>query len=242
MAARSPGFHVELGRWRQAVHQLAAHTRKGGEKVFRSYAKSVVSNPRQGTGLLQITPPGSQGMFGLAARRQGERAIERDLSRIFTPVHLKNKREERWPLEFMRNIHEDSFRHKVPGRPIPRGNMTRHGSGPFYVDRRKFRQLARELNQRIGRLSAGWLPAARALGAAVPAWIARHGGGRGSVRLDFRGGLHECEMIAYANPGAPVSEVERRIPYAINYSAKGAERALEFLLQRASRSAGFRAR
>ena len=242
MAARNAGFRVELGRWQQAVRQLAAHTRKGSEQVFRSYAKTVVSNPRNGAGLLQITPPGSQGVIGLAARRQGERAIDRDLSRMFTPIRLKHKREERWPLEFMRNIHEDVFRHKVAGRPVPRGVMTRHGAGPFYVDQRKLRRLAQELKLRIGRLSAGWLPAARALGAAVPAWIARHGSANGTVRLEFRGGVHECEMVAYANPGAPVAEVERRIPYAIGYAAKGAERALEFLIQRSARSAGFRTR
>ena len=51
----------------------------------------------------------------------------------------------------------------------------------------------REKRALVGKLKAGWLPAAQALGVSLPAWITRHGG-RGRI-LDRTGDPDNPEIV-----------------------------------------------
>lgn len=230
------GFDLELDLnftvFSQAASRWARISGKSHAQVLRTSAKMTLSNPRQGTGLLQITPPGSQGVTGAAARRQGERAIARDLARIFEGVAIKGKGP---PPPDPILIHRRHFYLKRPGR-----RMRRDRGQPYFVDAVQLALMRRILQARVGKLAAGWTTAARAVGAAVPAWIARHGSERGLVDIDFRPPRYSILMVCLAPPGAPVEELRRRVPFALSYATRNLERQIVHWLRRDAARAGFR--
>jgi hypothetical protein len=159
-------------------------------------------------------------------------AIDRDLNRIFTPVKLKGLRRERISGAQMVSIHLKHLGYKRPG-----AKMKRYG-GPYYVDRRKVTQLVYKLRAHVGRLAAGWMPAAAALGVAAPAWIARHGLSRGTYRADFAGSEMFIESVNHASEHAPTGELQRRVGYALQYQANAMHREMHHLLLKDATSVG----
>ena len=113
-------FQVEILNFQQAVRRWALVSGRTQAQVLRTSAKMVISNPRQGSGLLQITPPASAGVIGSAARRQGERAIDRDLAKIFQPVTIKFIGPSPELHQAPGPIQRRHFATKRPGRPIRR--------------------------------------------------------------------------------------------------------------------------
>lgn len=227
------GLDVELGHFQRAARDWARRTGKTQAEVLRTSAKMTISNPRQGSGLLQITPPCSKGRTGLDGKRAGEAAIARDLGRVFRGVRIMNRRAEQWP--DVEGIHRRLFADKRPGSPL-RSDRGRQG---YYVDEKKLRLLGRQLRPRVGHLAAGWVPSARALGAAVPAWIGRHGGSRGTIRMSFSAPRYSIEMTCFAPPNSPWQELERRVPYAIRYATNNLERQMQGPFERDARASGF---
>lgn len=230
LAPARSGFEVEIREFQATVRRFSLLTGRTQQQILRTSAKMVLSNPRQGSGLLQITPPGSQGVTGLAAKRQGERAIDRDLAAIFVPVPYKGLG-PRPPAPGP--IQRRHLATKRPGKKIRRDRPQ-----PYFVDEREFRALAQELKRRVGFLASGWVASARALGAAVPAWIARHGTSRGTIRMQFRAPRYGIEMICFAPANSPWQELERRLPYALSYATNNLKRQIGFFLDRDARSVG----
>ncbi len=94
--------------------------------------------------------------------------------------------------------------------------------------------------KRVGELAAGWNAGAQKLGVKLPAWVARHGGGRGAVSVlnTFR-----AFRIILTNAVKYIGNVDaydRRIQSAINIQGKKMQRRAQFLLTRALRKAGGR--
>jgi hypothetical protein len=220
-----PTIHaLNLEPFQSATRRLALVTGKTQQGVLRTAAKMTLSNPRQGSGLLQITPPCSKGRSGLDGKRQGEAAIERDLAKVFVPIASRGigaRGQSPTP------IHRLLFHFKKPGKPL---RLDR--PWPYYVDQTKLRALERELKKRVGFLASGWVASARQLGASVPAWVARHGPGRGTVRMTFSAPRYSIEMTCFAPWNSPYQELERRIPYAIQYATNNLERQIKHLLER----------
>lgn len=229
------GMTLDTTSFGQAIRRLSAINNKTQAENLLRYAKTTLSNPGQGSGLLQITPPASAGSTGTAAKRAGESAIAKDLAAIFTPVRLKYKRPEIYPN--VSEIHRRLFLTKVAGRTL----RSDKGRGSYYVDGAKLKALALALKKNVGKLASGWAAAANRLGVAVPAWIARHGGGRGQIRVALTAPRYEVEMTCICPPNAPSAELERRVPYAIKYATARAEREIAFLLARDAGKAGFKA-
>lgn len=203
-------------------------------RLFRKTFPEVLLQGGRGAvrHIIAITPPASaDGVAGgldssSAARRRGYAAISRDLNRIFVPVRLKGKRTERHSLPDMVRIHTKHLGYKRPG-----AKMRRYG-GPYYVDKRKFRQLEITLRSHVGRLAAGWAPAATALGVKLPSWIGRHGLGRGTYEVQYQGGLMWLEAVNLASAHAPVEELRRRVPYAVEYALNDMRRQITHRLER----------
>ncbi|HSV73463.1 MAG TPA: hypothetical protein VLH79_06865 [Chthonomonadales bacterium] len=218
------------------MKQWSRLTGQSIEKILRTSAKMTISNPRQGSGLLQITPPSGGGMFGTMGKRQGEAAIDRDLAAVFIPVQLKHQRRERWPN--VAEIHSARFRSGSRfGKKLTRGRAQ-----AYYVDVVKLRALRRQLFARVGKLAAGWVPAARALGAAVPAWIARHGTARGTISMRFSAPRYSIEMVCLAAANSPHEEMQfKNVPYAIRYATNNLTRQIAHRLGSDARTAGFAA-
>lgn len=228
------GIDVEISHFQTAARRWARMTGKSQADVLKGAAKMTLSNPRQGSGLLQITPPCSQGRSGLDGKRAGEKAIEKDLRRHFVPVSGKGIGPRG---EDPASHHKIMFAFKKPGRPLRRNRAQ-----PYFVDERKLRALERELKSRVGFLASGWTASARALGASVPSWVARHGISRGTVNMAFSAPRYGITMTCMAPANSPYQELERRIPYAIRYATNNIERQIKYQVDKDAGGAGFAVR
>lgn len=227
---------LRIGEFQAATRRWALISGKTQQAVLRTSAKMVVSNPRQGSGLLQITPPGSQGVSGLAAKKQGEARIARDLRRIFVPVVMKGIGVS-FATDAPGPIHRRHFAKKTPTKPIRRDRKQ-----PYYVDVARLVPVERELYRRVGYLASGWVASARQLGASVPAWIGRHGPGRGTIRMSFNAPRYGIEMVCFAPANSPWQELQRRIPYALKYGTNNLLRQIEHQFKKDAAVVGLKVR
>lgn len=226
-------FEVNTDYFAASLRRLSALNGKAQGDLLLSFAKTTLVN-RDGTGLIDLTPPGGGGTSGLAAKRRGERAIARDLNRVFAPVRLKRRAAERHPDPAA--IHRRLLIAKRPGSPL----RSDRGKQKYYVDAAKFNALARALRVRVGRLASGWLVALHRLGGRGPAWVERHGAGPGDVVVDVAGRKKVVEMSLLARAHAPVAELERRVPAALYYTSRRIKRAIEGTVAAQARRAGFK--
>lgn len=75
---------------------------------------------------------------------------------------------------------------------------------PYRVNRSALLALQRRLLKGVGWLPAGWNEAALKLGVRLPAWVSRHGTGRGSIAITRGGSLFR---ITIANAGKSAEDV-----------------------------------
>lgn len=210
--------------------------------MHSSFEESLTRN---GAGLVRrvmgITPPGNNpgtdGALTLEDRRRGESAIQRDLYAIFTPVKIKGLRAERYSYEDAVAIHLRHLIDKRPGAPM-RSDL---GRAYYHVRDAYVKQLFTELASHVGRMAAGWLPAAQALNVSPPAWVARHSGS-GSYALLRDGG--DLTIIATNSAIYPflMAEMQRRVPYAMRYQADAMMREMDFFAEKELRALGGRLR
>lgn len=205
-------------------------------QVLETAARGVVRRA------ISITPPASASGVeggldtGGEAKLRGYRTISRDLNKLFVPVKLKHRRKEAISGTEMVRIHARALSYKRPGAA-----MRRDRGQPYYVDARKFNALEMKLRSHVGRLASGWVAAAQAIKAAVPAWISRHGSSRGSVQMDFDSNELYFEAVNTA-PGVPAyisAEAQKRIAYATQYQAKAMMKGMQGFLDRRARECGF---
>jgi hypothetical protein len=195
---------------------------------------------------IKITPPGySRGgkMRSVTdARKAGERAVRRDLRRIFTPVdlrgsrrvtHLFGKPHPAAPWEVpTKEYHPDVagiFRqHRASGKA---GRAARYKAGTLYVDRQKFAEVEAMLIKRVGWLSGGFTRAGLSLGARMPAYAKRHTA-PGSIRITNTPELMQIHIINDVRYAARVEGLRRRIQWAVDAQASAMERQIPYLLRR----------
>jgi hypothetical protein len=68
-----------------------AQVKKVGDDLVKKHTRALISSSGKNKGLVQIVPPASmdRGVFGAAARQQGEAAIVRDVGRVYgTASHI----------------------------------------------------------------------------------------------------------------------------------------------------------
>lgn len=189
--------------------------------------------------VIRITPPfhadgGPDAPTG-PAKARGARAIYRDLARHFRPVRSRGigPRGVQYPARIHLRLLKSG--RKRPGRPLQRDQ-----AAPYFVDASKLNALEMELRSHVGRLASGWMPAVNAVGATgTPQWITRHSGS-GSARLDLEGS--ELSFTAINQPkylhANLAAEMNRRVPYAVQYQFNAMQRELDHLLLRDATKAG----
>ena len=221
----------------QEIERFAFASGKTFAAVLLQAAKGAVRH------VISITPPASAtaGPGSLdsssGAKARGLRAIKRDLYTAFAPVKFKRRRQEQISGTQLVQIHQRLLASKRPGSP-----MKRDRTQPDYVDAAKFRLLLTKLSGHVGKLAAGWMPAATALGLSPAQWISRHGGGRGSVQVQITGASLFVRAVNIVPAHAPAwvgPEMQRRADRAVGYARNDLARQLPYLLQRDARSAGF---
>lgn len=163
------------------------------------------------------------------SQAQGRAAVRRDLSRIVVGVkkagvsktpdaegyyHYVSETGARW--KYPQDLHDiggaklDQYhraqrnkRGGVSGRD--RTNM--HGGklviNKLHVRQATARKYMRDTARRVGRLKAGWNPAASAMRLRIPSWLARHGHGLGRFRHVHGmnvGYLEAVNRVPYSEP------------------------------------------
>jgi hypothetical protein len=100
--------------------------------------------------------------------------------------------------------------------------------------------LLRRLLKEVGWLAAGWNEAAKKLGVRLPAWVARHGSGRGSIGITSSGSRFRITISNEVGFVGNVKGFSRRIQSAINLQANAMKRQAEHLLKKGIRKAGWK--
>jgi hypothetical protein len=214
--------------------QFALVSHKSLPDVVRQGGRGAIRH------VISFTPPataaGIQGGLdsGSEAKQRGFRTIERDLNKVFSPVRIKGKRRGGMTGAELVGVHLRHLAAKRPGSP-----MRRDRPQPYFVDRRLFQQLLVKLRSHVGRLAAGWMPAAAALSVATPAWISRHGLSRGTYQADFGGDVMFIRSVNHASAHAPTAELQRRVPYAVTYALNDMRRQIPYILRKQAAQLSF---
>ena len=195
--------------------------------------------------VINLTPPASgEGMTGAAAYRQGRVKIAKQMGALLAPVKLKGRREIK--VVFGHRLARPVFVHTkerypdVAGlyranlRTLPNGvgmRLKDYRGKKFYVDVRKFNAVLKARQARVGALASGWSIAAAALDVPVQQWISRHGRSGGAIKLELSSPKMRIIVRNFA-PGLPANlraEMERRIPYAVQYQLAAMKREVEYM-------------
>lgn len=232
-----PGLALQLDT-RSLLRSVAQFSGVANTTTEAAWLRALRGLARRVVG---ITPPansdsprGRGGSITSADRARGDRAIERDLHHIFTPVTsggIGAKGQDPAP------IHRRIFiANKKPGKLL-RSDLP---AGQFYfADERALAQLEVRLKRKVGRLAGQWNSGVEALGIRSPAWVARHGSADGDHRLVLGFLTYAFVMSATDVPDSVRGELIRRIGYAISYTENSMEREIEAILLKAADRAGF---
>lgn len=211
--------------------------------------------------IIAITPPAHAGTEGRDAYKTGVDKISRQMQavlivpfwrnggrlvgrRLIThvyghklkrPVYVKTK--EKYP--DVRGLYHGLLRARGTGIGISTGKAR---GRKFYVDVRKFQAELKRRSASVGKLAAGWNAAASALDVPVQSWISRHGTSGGLIRIETVGARMRV-VVQNLAPGSPRNiraELERRIPYAMQYQAAAMERAINGYHNRTRQQLGIR--
>jgi hypothetical protein len=212
--------------------------------------------------VIAITPPAHQGVEGAAAYRYGRQKIKSDMSRVLAPVKLKGRRlitkvfgrplarpitiktAEKYP--DVVSVYKQHRRFRRIGVGVTSTNLK---EAKFYVDARKFNRLLKLKEANVGRLASGWSEGAAALDVPVQQWISRHGRGRGTAKLDLMGSRMRITVRNLADNLAPsglpsnaLTELSRRIKYAVQYQEAAMRREVEYYMMKKARDLSIRTR
>jgi len=160
-------------------------------------------------GLIRRTPPTARKGFG--AKQAGEEAIERDLLKIFTPVHEDllddiaiefgandidawrdfdgTKKQLKWDRidntgQGMANFHKANL--NARGRTFGLKEKGKRGNAdawysPYVVTFADFKAYADKMKSKVGRRKAAWGMSLISVGGKLPNWISKHVGGAKGV-------------------------------------------------------------
>lgn len=82
---------VQLGRLPALIRQAPEIARPAMTQFLRDSARTLISSSGKVPGLVQVTPPHSQGVRGAEARKQGENATAGDIAEVYaTPGKVFN--------------------------------------------------------------------------------------------------------------------------------------------------------
>lgn len=219
--------------------------------------------------MMKWTPPASKGVTGVKAKKQGESAVARDITKIYaTPkdafaaiqeVDLAEAKRF-WKLykagdtkaagEILRIHGGRAFQATSSFSPFDGGTM----HGRFRDNRGRIRttrvmqvvsdpgelkKYVKERQKRVGHLASGWLQAANRVGARVPEWVRRQGALAGSVRVETANNRFVIVMISKVSYAARQGQ-QNRANFVMAKRKKALDKRMPHILRSAAKKAGLK--
>lgn len=214
---------------RSSMQRLANAANKAPKDIVEEAARGFVRD------VVKITPPGSPGVSGTAAKKQGEAGILKGLGSIMVAADKKAY----GPFEDPAAVHKRA-RNPRTGRVdkrVLRGGA--RGGAKAQVTASALAAYKKVILAKVGLLASGWNAAAAKLGVRLPAWVSRHGTGRGAVVVKVTPTSFSVTVSNEVKFVEGVKDYERRVKWAIRSQERKIDRRADFLLKKAIREAGF---
>ncbi len=216
-------FELPVGKYNYALTEYAKRSSRGGEEILKQQAKLI------GEKAINLTPPGKEGVSGLAARRLGDKSVEASLNMLFRP-EMKGGKSPAQRAEIDANTAAMNQIHQQHRNR--RGRVSRSlGKNKYKVWKTDFTRYQRETKKRVGKLAHGWASAAGKLGVKLPAWIARHTGERdGSIRISVTDTEIAVTMKNDVEYASDIRGIQNRLDRAVRLQESALIRQLNNLL------------
>lgn len=137
---------VNAKRLTDLIRRFPEQTKGDMDKFLEKNARTLISSSGKVPGLVQVTPPFSQGVGGTAAKKQGEASVSRDIKRVYaTPgmVYAAIKKAKPalagvfWALVSKKQFAAaESIAKRVPGIPSHLLNFRSFDDGAEHLKRR----------------------------------------------------------------------------------------------------------
>lgn len=255
---------IDTTRFRSALQKFASLSKKGPIEVVKQQAKLFIRD------VVRVTPPAQGSLTG--AKQRGEATLNADISHIFVGLNPQlfaafeamGGRQDRRQLTTKdgRVFVSDrdvlisagsmaSFHRRQRGK---NGRVTTAGTRDRNIGRSRdhvrgvvpqsaLRNYRRSMMRTVGILAGGWNASASRLGQSLPAWITRHGTGRGSFQMVLGPASIRIRVRNRVSFGANVRGFERRVRYAYRARAIAMERQIKHHeIKKAAKAAGLKVR
>jgi hypothetical protein len=247
---------IDTSNLEAAIAEFATLTRKDLDQVTRQQAGILVGH------VIAVTPPGGKGGqamtdtggIALEAKKRGEASIAADIARLFPTSTLKHDtlvgmvnagfefQTGKGHKDIVREVAESAADlarvHQFARNPRTGRTRKMKGIGMAVTRKAVLKQYIRQEMAKVGKLNAGWINAARELktaGRAVPAWITRHGAGRGGADIKTRTG--RISITIFNSEIWFPNGMQSRVALAIGRRERGLIKALEAVLARRAAAA-----
>lgn len=252
----------------QQLHNFPRFLNAQGEVLLRKHGRALISSSGTNKGMVQIIPPASmdRGVFGTAAKKQGEAKVQGDIWKVYGTsgdvykmIKAKNpkvaagywqavKRKD-WSAAngIARRIgvpvledftSDDGAEHK---RRRHNGVVTGRKKTMYVTDARYVRAYIQMKQRLVGMLAAALVNNYDGMFgplAGVASWVSRHTGSWGAAKIEsFNQGAGTQVRISL-NGGSLNRDMQRWFTTALNFRIRVMQREAPYALRAAAKSAG----
>jgi hypothetical protein len=216
--------------------------------------------------MVQLTPPASKGVSGIAARKHGEACVRSDIRKVYgipSTMYAEIQRRDPklagrfWALIKTRDFQEaTALARRITGHEMRsfdggdahRRRRNRHGvvdsiHPSMYVhpdSAEELRTYSKKREGNVGIYASGFNTAATTLGAkGVPAWVTRHGTAYSGINVRQT----DTSFFIVLTDRVPFGQADtvRRMDYVLRYRDRALTDSMPHIIRRMVRVAGFAA-